>query len=377
MFWHVFKYAVKSLFRTKEIVFWSFLFPFALATFMYLAFGNIFETTEKFHVIPVAVVEEEENPVLDQILDVLTEEGENQLLEVQRVEKQDAEKLLEEENVKGIIYEKADSYLTVKESGMEETILQMILQQIKQSETIITDILSTHPEKLQQVVAGMSSEAQYCVEKNYSSGNQDNVVNYFYAVVAMTCLFGCFSSCYRICMTQANTSSLGMRRSLAATSRMKIILVEFCSCELVQFLIACLLFVYLRFVLGLQIGDDYGSLALLLFASTSAGVMMGLLVGALPKGGINVKTGVLTSISLFLCMLSDLMVSGVKDWIEHRIPIINDLNPAALITDSFYALNIYDTNERFLLNITILLGMTAVMGIACFLMVRRAKYASL
>ena len=106
------------MFRAKEIIFWGFVFPFALSTFMYLAFGGIFEATEKFHVIPAAVVDQGENPMMDHILSELSKEGENQMLHIQKADEQEAERLLDEEKVEGIIYVAPESHLKVKENGM-------------------------------------------------------------------------------------------------------------------------------------------------------------------------------------------------------------------------------------------------------------------
>ena len=80
MFGHVFKYGLKSLLRTKEVLFWSLVFPFALCTLMYLAFGEIFETTEKFQAVPVAIVEEQQNMILTGMLTALSEERDHHLL---------------------------------------------------------------------------------------------------------------------------------------------------------------------------------------------------------------------------------------------------------------------------------------------------------
>ena len=89
------------------------------------------------------------------------------------------------------------------------------------------------------------------------------------------------------------------------------------------------------------------------------------------------KTGILTGVSLLLSMMSDLMVAGVRDGIEHTVPIINDINPAALIVDSFYALNVYDTYERFAGNLFMLLIVTTILAVVSILLVRRNRYASL
>ena len=48
---------------------------------------------------------------------------------------------------------------------------------------------------------------------------------------------------------------------------------------------------------------------------------------------------------MILSVLGGLIGPNVKSYIEHTMPIINRINPASLIVDSFYALNIYDTYD--------------------------------
>ena len=48
MFFREFKYMLLGSLRSRELIFWTLLFPFALTTFMYMAFGDIFDRTEKF-----------------------------------------------------------------------------------------------------------------------------------------------------------------------------------------------------------------------------------------------------------------------------------------------------------------------------------------
>lgn len=376
MFGHVFKYGLKSLLRTKEVLFWSLVFPFALCTFMYLAFGEIFETTEKFQAVPVAIVEEQQNEILTGMLTAISEEGDNQLLVIKNVEKKEAKELLSEEEVKGILYVGETLKLEVSENGIEQTMLQMIFEQFVQYEKAITDIGQFHPEKIMNTVLTLTSENDYFSEDSVK-GNQDNVINYFYAIFAMVCLFSCYASCGKIVNIQANTSALGQRRSVSPTHKLKVVLAEFLVCEIMQYGIVCLLLVYMKYILKLEIGDNIPAILLLLFVGTSYGVFLGMFFGALPRLGLGAKIGILTGVSLLFCSLADLMAQGVRDLIEHHIPIINDLNPAALIADSFYALNVYDTYDRFAGNLILLGGGAIIWGIICYLMVRRSRYASL
>ena len=80
---------------------------------------------------------------------------------------------------------------------------------------------------------------------------------------------------------------------------------------------------------------------------------------------------------MLCCVLADLVVAGIREMIEKSAPIINRLNPAALIVDSFYALSVYDNYDRFIKNISILCSMTAVLLVVSYLLVRRVRYAHL
>lgn len=377
MFMREFKYALLSLLRSKELIFWTLIFPFALTTFMFMAFGSLFETTEQFRAIPVAVVQKEQQPAFAVMLGAVSTEGENQLLKTTYTGEEQAEQLLEDEEIKGIIYLAGDLSLKVKDNGMDQTILQMVLNQFTQYEQLLTEVGRKDPKKVTEVAEQLSEQVDYFTEGKKSKGNQDAVVNYFYAIFAMTCLFASFAGCETILHLQANMSPLGQRRSVAGTGKMKLLLANFAACELVQFVLVCLLLIYMRAVLDLGVGEQYGKMLLILLVGTSFGIMFGILIGTAPRLGEAGKIGVLVSVNLVFCCMSDLMVSGIKDLIEHHIPILNDINPAALITDSFYALNVYDTYERFWGDMTTLAGLTVVCGVICYFIVRRNRYASI
>ena len=54
MFIRDFLYTIKILMRAKVSIFWTLVFPILLATFMYMAFGSIYEQDEMFSNIKVA-----------------------------------------------------------------------------------------------------------------------------------------------------------------------------------------------------------------------------------------------------------------------------------------------------------------------------------
>ena len=71
------------------------------------------------------------------------------------------------------------------------------------------------------------------------------------------------------------------------------------------------------------------------------------------------------------------MMGTMRMVVEKYAPFVNRINPAALISDSFYALNNYDTLTRYTGNILTLLFMTVLFLIISILVTRRKTYASL
>lgn len=97
---------------------------------------------------------------------------------------------------------------------------------------------------------------------------------------------------------------------------------DFAATELVQFVLACALLIYMRFVLNLQIGERYAAIVLLLFVGTSFGIVFGMLIGSIAHLSQGGKIGVLVSSNLVLCAMSDLMISGIKGVIEKQCQLL-------------------------------------------------------
>ena len=71
------------------------------------------------------------------------------------------------------------------------------------------------------------------------------------------------------------------------------------------------------------------------------------------------------------------MVEGIKGLIEDNFPLLNRINPAAVITDAIYSITIYDDPGRYTLNIVILVIMSLITGAFTFIMTRRECYDSI
>ena len=71
------------------------------------------------------------------------------------------------------------------------------------------------------------------------------------------------------------------------------------------------------------------------------------------------------------------MMGNMRIIVEQYAPFFNRINPAALMSDCFYSLAIYDSLERYTRNILTLLLLSFIFCLLGFLCTRRKKYASI
>ncbi len=375
MFIHNLKYAIKTMLKNKTAIIWTLLFPIALGSFMYMAFGKLYEEEAVFKEVPVAIVKSVDNEAFETMIDELSKEGENQLLSPVYVDKDEAFIKLDEGDVIAIVYLDEEITMEVNYNSYQCTVVEAVINEYLKQEKVLTDIATNHPENLADAIESLNSSKEFYTEKITSDGNQDLMTNYFYAVFAMSCLFGSFGAVEKIGKLQGNVSALGMRRCLSPNSRMTSIVAEFLSMLIFQIIAEVVALAYFV-AIGVDFGTKYPAIVGILVLGSCIGIAIGIIVGSISKLTENTKSGICVLIGMSLSVMADLCANGVKDAIEHTAPIINRINPAALITDSFYALNIYDTYDRYLGNMAILGGMTVVLLVISFMILRRNKYAS-
>ena len=150
MFIHNFKYSFKTLFRNKTLIFWTFAFPIILGTFFNMAFSNI-ENSEKLEIIDIAIVnnkEFEENEIFKETFKTLSDEkNEDRLFNTQYVTEKQAKELLENDEISGYLILEEKPKIIVTTSGINETILKSVTEEIIQTSEIISNIAESEIKK--------------------------------------------------------------------------------------------------------------------------------------------------------------------------------------------------------------------------------------
>jgi len=374
-----FRYNFLYNIRNRSQLFWSLLFPLILGTFFFFAFSDINANTEEFSLIPVAIVEEPgaDAAAFKNILAEL-ESGGEPLVDIHETDQDEADAMLAGGDVQGIYIVGDSITLKLAESGINQSILKTVSDTYLQVYEALGDIAQVRPEFVQQAAEMITGSLEDVnTEVTLGKGQLDDFLPYYFAIIAMTCLFGCYAGMYNVLHIQADQGPVAARRSVTPTRKIAVVLTDFLAALSVQFLLVCIVLAYLIFALRIDFGDQIGFVLLTCLCGSIAGVSMGMFVGCLVKAGENVKTSILTGVSLFMCFLSGLMIQGVKDSIEHTAPIVNRLNPAAMLSDAFYCLTVYTGYERFARNIISLLAVSAIFLIGSSLVLRRQRYASI
>ena len=373
-------YAFKMLIKDKMLIFWTFAFPLILGTFFYLAFSNI-ENSEKLSIIPIAIVEDEEltkNSIFKTAFDTLSSpKSDHQLFQTRYTTAEEAKKLLEDNAIVGYLQLKEqEPQLTFNTNGIDETIFQFVTEEMNQRSQLISHLIekkiseapeiAPNPEEIYQDVINLVNENNVRVVDRSSEHLSYTQVE-FYTLVAMTCLYGGTLSMISINRILANMSPQGKRTSISPVKKWRLIFSHLLASYFVQLLGLALLFAYTVFILKVDYGEHLPLIVLLAIIGSFCGLTLGMAVGVLFKVNENIKIGILISLTMLGCFLSGMMGITMKYVIDTHLPLLNQLNPASMITDGLYSLYYYETFDRYWANIFHLLMVSGVLiGISIF-----------
>ena len=130
-------------------------------------------------------------------------------------------------------------------------------------------------------------------------------------------------------------------------------------------------------MLGIDLGSDWASIALVEWMGSTIGISLGLLLGCAGRLAVGAKMGLCVLCTLFPGFLAGLMFGQMKDVIEHHCPFLNRVNPAAALSDAFYCISVYNDHGLMMRNVGILGAMSLAMIFIAYLAVRRVRYDSI
>ncbi len=393
MFWHLYKYRVKVMLKNKYLFFWMGMFPIILGTLFYMAFSNITDQVEGYSTVRVAVATDDEKSATAEHVKAILEADETLKVFLDTMEEEEyfvityadydeALELVEQDNVDGILVlgegtEETDISIVFGSNGISETILKNIVNTYVRGRDVIADTMANNPAAIESVIAELYSDEDINEDLSVNAKDMDPYNQYFFALFAMVCMFGSSYGTLNTEYGQADQSALGARTSVAPTKKMLTVFSEFLAAVTVIELMFVILFIYLTGILGLNLGDRYGLIFLASIAASFLGVALGYAFGVLLRCKQSAKDGILMAVILFLNFLAGLMMGNMKFIIEKNCPIVNRINPAALISDCFYAICAYDDTAMYTRCMISIVIWTVALAAVSIIVLRREKYANL
>lgn len=370
------------------LVFWTMIFPFALAIMFHLAFARLHDY-DVFEPFNIAVVNDEayKNEVVFSEAFKTLGEGDEKLFNIEYTDKDRAEELLEKGDIDGYVYVvDGKKKVKIKENGTNQTVLTMTTEQISQSAKMIDDIAKEEmakPVNIGQqvdVMAVYQNAVKIVTEAEPNINDESHVMNIvsveFYSLIAMACMQGAMLSCEMMNRCMPNITNRGKRVAIAPTRKGIVVASNLLAGYTMLFVSIIVLIFFTRFVLGVEYGDNIPFICLLAAVGGLTATMLGLFLSVILKTRESAKNVVIVIITMVGSLFAG-MFGAMKLFFDELCPIANKISPVGLITDGFYSLYYYDDMSRFYINVISLVIISVLLFVFSIRSLRRQRYDSI
>ena len=372
MFSHLFINRIKILLRSKEIIFWTLLFPIALATFFNMAFSNLGES-EIFEPINIAVVEENLSQEFRYLLYNLSQDNDDRIFNITYVETEEkAVEKLKNNEIIGYYISNETIDIVVSRYTFGQIIMKNVVDSYYQISSVIKTIMETNQNFDMSL---LNFDRNFFVDN--SNKNNDFTIIYFYTLIGMVCLFAGYFGMEGAMESEANLRKRAARFSIAPIHKLKGLIASLLAGFVIAYAEMLVLLAFLMFVLGISFGDQNIYILLLTVNGIFAGLALGTLIGVSNRKSEGTKSGILSAVTMMGSFLAGMMVWNMKYIIETYAPIVNRINPVAIITDGLYSLYYFDDLARYTTNMINLVIISVIMVICSYFFIRRKKYDSI
>ena len=379
MFRNIYSKRILYSIRNKDTLIWTWIFPIMLATLFFATLSAV-GAAGQLQAIPLGVVDNEsyrQDVSLKTTLESASSDNGDNLFDLTLLpDTADADALLENKEIDGYILVDSSPTLVVGDDGLSQTIIRNVLDNFMQTKNAVGAVITGNPGGL-ALLPAMLEPVSYTKETSLSGNPSTDTATYFYALLAMVCLYGGFQGMTSVTLLQANLSPLGARRTMSPAGRFRLALYDLLGGITVHFVCLLIVLAYMIFVLGADFGSKLGYVLMTCFVGSLLGVSFGAVVSISSKLKEQAKIAILICVTMVCCFLSGLMSNGIGYTVMQKAPVVAWLNPAARISDAFYCLYYYDNYNRYFLNIGIIITMAFVMFAVTAVSVRRQRYESI
>lgn len=378
MFTHLYTYRLKVLLKDKPLMFWTFLFPVCMGIFFTSAFSGLDDRTF-FDQVPVGIVQESDAQA-DMFLETMKElesDGTKMLNPITLTKKQ-AEKQLNDGDIYGYyVINSSGITLNLNQQGIQQSLLSVFLDQFQQAQKTVATLQQEEPELLATELATTIGQQQNFIQVANKTANKGSTKSFFFfTLVGMSCMFGFFWGLSNTNDEQANQSANGIRLSMAPQNKMSIVLANLAAAFTVFVVELYIILAIFRFVYQVDFGTRWNLILLTCTISALTAISMGTCIGNLLKVPLEQKISLGVTFQIACSFLAGMMVPDIKYLISKHVPILGQINPVNLVSESLYKLYYYENIDSFYINLVCLVILTVIFVLLSFVYERRAQYVS-
>ena len=371
MFSQMIKYRFLCQLRSKESIFWLLFFPMILSVMFYAGLRDI-ANGEKFEAVDIAVVDDaefEKEKVMASIIENVSADDKesvdsDKIFVTQYVSKEEAEKLLDDNKVSAYIYFNGECNVVFKKNGTKQTIVKKFFDIAIQKEKLFTEVARENNGNIPpNLLETINDSTSYIKDVSNKRGKADTVLQNFYSILGMVCMYGAATGCVAMNYLQTNQSALAKRNTVAPVSKMKQLLSYFLVDMLMNDVIVLLVLAFIRFALGIDFGNRTGLIIFTTIVGGTMGLSFGYFFASITKKSVEFKNNMVIGISMICSFLAGMMSNEVQYFVKQHAYIIDRVNPVNLITESYYKLYYYTDLSKYYENIIILIMMTVLFAI--------------
>lgn len=371
MFSQMIKYRFLCQLRSKESIFWLLFFPMILSVMFYAGLRDI-ANGEKFEAVDIAVVDDaefEKEKVMASIIENVSADDKesvdsDKIFVTQYVSKKEAEKLLDDNKVSAYIYFNGECNVVFKKNGTKQTIVKKFFDIAIQKEKLFTEVARENNGNIPpNLLETINDSTSYIKDVSNKRGKADTVLQNFYSILGMVCMYGAATGCVAMNYLQTNQSALAKRNTVAPVSKMKQLLSYFLVDMLMNDVIVLLVLAFIRFALGIDFGNRTGLIIFTTIVGGTMGLSFGYFFASITKKSVEFKNNMVIGISMICSFLAGMMSNEVQYFVKQHAYIIDRINPVNLITEGYYKLYYYTDLSKYYENIIILIMMTVLFAI--------------
>ena len=282
------------------------------------------------------------------------------ILNIHKVSQAEVQEKLNNGEIHGFI--DSDLNLMVKESGINQTIIKEVIEQIKQM------------ERLNKPIENYDFEADHILDRNQEA---NLMVIIFYSLVAMVSTYGIFGGITVVSVIQANLSHIGVRLNVTPLKKHEFLIAGVIVGLALNLFANGILFIFIKYVLKLELLNEFKYSSIFIILGNLFGTALGMFIGASNRKSENAKITMAVVIVLFFSLLSGMMGPNIKVVLDKNIPILGRINPISIISNNLYRLNLLGST-RTVREGTLILSLYSILFIfLSYLFLRRRDYDSI